>query len=186
MAITQEINLESLEAAIIARLTANFPDVKTIIFDYDRQAKIPELPAILLELTQAEPDEDTGTGQLHLVGRFEARCLIGALTTGHGHKARKLSLNLARYIYQTRWGEKQTDQSESEVQPVTPAQVIGCYPDDFDPRFDQLDVWRVDWEQSFYVGESVWQSNAEIPQQVFVGENGDNHHLLIDDRPPTP
>ncbi len=74
---------------------------------------------------------------------------------------RKFSAAFAAWLRLKRWPGVSTDA----------AQVIGCYPDEFDPDLDQYEVWRVEWSQVLYLGTNVWTNEGKIPTQVFVGNN---------------
>lgn len=176
MALTEGINIELLHSRIVQRLGEAFPDTALIKFDYNRLEKKIPTPCILLELTEFEPKDDMGTGQLHGVCRFEARCLVNSLKSqAAGADVRQMAIGLAGYIYKTRWGTRQPNAldpyAETETLPVGAAEIIGCFPDAFYPDLDEYEVWRVEWEQKVYIGDSAWIPTGQIPTAIYVNEN---------------
>ncbi len=176
MALTEGINIELLHGRVVERLAASFPAMGLIRFDYERTQKKMPTPAILLELTQFEPAEDMGTGQLHGICRFEAHCITRALQNPDSAvDVRTLAIALAGYIHHTRWGTRQAQSidpyAETDVLPVGPARILGCFPDAWYPDMDQHDVWRVEWEQAVYLGDSAWVTSGQIPTAIYVNEN---------------
>ncbi|PZQ21169.1 MAG: hypothetical protein DI569_12965 [Sphingopyxis macrogoltabida] len=155
-----EITLDGLHAAIVVAIRGQFPSLDFVEAYSEDRDKIPT-PACLVELTEFEADADTdpGTGQLSGVANFSARFLMGFRQPGLLPKLeiRKLALAFAAFAHKQRWG-----------QPVGAAQVVGAWPDDFDPELDQYEVWRVEWRQTIDLGETVWKPTP-IPTTVHLG-----------------
>lgn len=147
------LTLEAVHDAIVRAVRAQFPDLRTVeAYRLDRRSV--NAPACLIELTELEvlTDRDPGTEELAVQARFEARFVIGFRQgTGNPKLAvRKLAAAFAVFARLNRWG----------VHGIGPAQVIGCYPDDFEPEMDQYECWRVDWAQELRLGESVWVNDG--------------------------
>lgn len=146
-----ELTLDALHDAIVARIKAQFPALKTVqAYRLDRKA-LPT-PACLVELTEFETTSDAmdpGTEQLAVTARFEARLILGFKTPQAKLEIRKLAASVAAFARLNRWGL-----------PVGPAEVIGAYPDDFDPELDQYECWRVEWTNVIHLGESVWNDEG--------------------------
>lgn len=157
-----EITLDEVHGAIVAAISAQFPSLETVEFYSQDRARI-RTPACLLELASVEvdPDIDPGTGQLAVMADFEARFLISFKQPGLNPKLeiRRLALAFAAFARSNRWGV-----------PVGPAEVIGAFPDDFDPELDQYEVWRVEWRQAIHLGESVWNVEGVTPSTVMLGQ----------------
>lgn len=149
------ITLDALHEAIVAAIRQQFPSLATVEAYRQPRGTLP-LPACLVELAELEAadDLDPGTGQLALQARFEARLVIGFRQEGRnpGLEIRKLAAALAHFVHQQRWGL-----------PVGAADVLGCWPDDFDPGLDQFECWRVEWQQVIHLGESVWTDEGQTP-----------------------
>lgn len=152
------IDLDALNDAIIASIRSQFPALATVADYRDDRKQLP-LPAVLISLTDLEPDpdEDPGTEQLAAIARFEAQIVIGFRTANAKREIRKLAAALAHHIYGSRWG-----------QPVEAARVTAIVPDDFSPELDRFEVWRVEWQQIVHIGTSIWTNDGEIPTRVLA------------------
>lgn len=157
------INLDGLQDAIIASIAGAFPALATVE-DYREDRKQLALPAVLINLTDFEPDPDAdpGTEQLAAIARFEALIVIGFRTANAKREIRKLAAALGLHVHMNRWG-----------QPVEAARVTSIVPDDFAPELDRFEVWRVEWQQIVHIGTSVWNNDGIIPTQVFVSFSPD-------------
>lgn len=147
------LTLDAVHEAIVHAIRAQFPGLRTVeAYRLDRRSV--NAPACLIELAELEAltDRDPGTGELAVQARFEARFVIGFRQGVNNPKMeiRKLAAAFAVFARLNRWG----------VRGIGPAQVIGCYPDDFDPEMDQYECWRVDWAQELRLGESVWADDG--------------------------
>ncbi len=170
-----EVTLDQLHDAIVAAIQAQFPDLQTVEFYSDQRTDAMPKPACLLELAEmdAAPDIDPGTEQLAMQCRFEARLVIGFRTVKAKLEIRKLAGAFAAWLRKEnqRWGL-----------PVGPAEVIGCYQDDFVPDLDQYEVWRVEWVQVIHLGESVWKDDGtEVPTTVYLGQYPEIGLAHVDD-----
>jgi hypothetical protein len=114
---------------------------------------------------EAAEAQDPGTEQIALVARFEARFILGFRTHEAQLEARKLAGAFAAYLRKhPRWPGVVTG----------PAEVIGCYRDEFDPELDQFEVWRVEWAHVIHLGgESVWAPEGITPTTVYLGVTPD-------------
>lgn len=152
--------LDAVHAGIVAAIEAQFPALQTVeAYRLDRR-NLP-VPACLIELTEMEVDPtiDPGTEQLPVLARFEARFVIGFRQGALNPKleVRKLAAAFASFARLQRWGC-----------PIGPAEVVGIYPDDFDPELDQYECWRVEWQQVIHLGGTVWTDDGEVPTRVFT------------------
>lgn len=150
------IDLDALIDAITASITAAFPVFATVEA-YREDRKSLALPACLVQLVDLEPTDDIGTEQLPVVAHFEAQVILGFRTDAVKRAAPKLAASVALHIRARRWG-----------QPVEPATVTAIEPDSFDPRLDEFEVWRVDWQQTIHIGPSIWGDDGMFPSQVLV------------------
>jgi hypothetical protein len=172
-----QITLEELHTAIVNAIEAKYPAIPTVEFYSTIRQGMP-LPACLLELTEMDsaPDKDPGTQQLAVDARFEARFIIGFRTADAKLAVRSLAGSFAAWLRyeEQRWGK-----------PVGPAEVIGCYQDDFSPELDQFEVWRVEWTQTLHLGERVVDEGGAIPQAFYsfvpyVGLGNEEYYRALD------
>lgn len=149
------IMLDEIHEAIVGAVRRQFPALLTVEAYRQVRGALP-VPACLVELAELEATDelDPGTGQLAVMARFEARLVIGFRQGGlnPGLEIRKLAAALAAFVHQQRWGL-----------PVGAADVLGCWPDDFDPGLEQYECWRVEWQQVLHLGESVWTNEGRTP-----------------------
>lgn len=158
-------DLDALHQGIVDAIKAQFPQLVTVE-DYREETERVQLriPACLLELSEMTPvlEEDSGTDQLPVQLRFEARLILGFREQKVKRAIRTLAGSFAAWVYQNQFG-----------QPVEGAQVMGAYPDDFDPTLDQFEVWRVEWQHLAFLGDTVWNGEEFLPQTVLVGISPD-------------
>ncbi len=155
-----ECDLGLLHQVMTDEIKAAFPALQTVEF-YSLERKDLPLPACLLEMCEMEADnrEDPGTEQQAVTARFEARFIIGFRTPQAKLEVRKLAGAFAAFL-----------RKQLRFLPAKsgPAEVIGCYPDDFDPKLDEYEVWRVEWSHVLHLGSSVWTNDGTIPEIVLV------------------
>lgn len=151
------LDLDALHDGIRDSIAAAFPALATVE-DYREDRNGLRLPAVLIEMTELEPDieADPGTEQLACLARFDAHIVIGFRTLAAKREIRKLAAALAKHVHGNRWGQR-----------VGPAEVVAVAPDDFTPELDRFEVWRVEWQQPVHIGESVWRNDGETPIPVF-------------------
>lgn len=158
-----ETDIPGLYAAIVASIQAAFPDLQTVEFDRDDSERtVLPVPACLLELTEleAEPDLDPGTDQICVMARFEAELVLGFRTPAVKRSARVLAAALCAHLHKTRhWPNGKAGAIE----------VMGAWPSQFKPELDQYEVWRVEWRQPLYLGESIWKNDGTTPTEIYYG-----------------
>lgn len=156
-----EVTLEQVHSAIVERIKAAFPALKTVeAYRQDRKSLL--VPACLVNLMEmeVEPEDDPGTEQLAVTAHFEAVLVIHFRQGDKNPKLeiRKLAAAVAQFVHRQRWGL-----------PVSPAVVEAISEDGFDPELDQFEAWRVEWRQVLHLGESCWDGEGIIPQRIFLG-----------------
>lgn len=148
------VDLKALHDAICAAIAAQFPALRTVeAYREEVERTTLATPACLVELfeLEASAENDPGTEQLAMMARFEARLVLGYREADAKIEARRLAAAVAQFVLRQNWGLGPS---------VDRAAVLGCYPDDFDPRLDQYEVMRVEWEQLIRVGTDVWSGEG--------------------------
>lgn len=186
-----EVTISSFQAAIVAQIKAQFPAYVIVEFDREEtdrdQIEAADLPAVLLDLTEFEPeaDDDPGTGQMAMRCRLEARVIIGYRTAAAKTTARGLAGDLATWLRLKRFT---TADCLTE-----PAHVIGAYKDDFQPGLDRYVVWRVEWTQIINLGTNIYyDAGGPVPDVLYgiapdIGlGNEDKYQHLFGPAPGTP
>lgn len=169
-----ETDIVGLYAAIVAAIATKFPDLATVEFDdADEDHDLPAVPACLLQLAEwdAEPDLDPGTDQICVMARFEAELVLGFRTPEVKRSARVLAAAMCAFLHKLRHFPNGK---------AGAIEVMGAWPSQFKPHLDQYEVWRVEWRQPLYLGESVWAAEAtgstpDKPIYSWVPEIGNDH-----------
>ncbi|MDR2164585.1 MAG: hypothetical protein LBO79_02930 [Zoogloeaceae bacterium] len=152
-------NLAALHAAILSGLSAKLPQGICVQAYPDlrgREARV-TLPAVLLELSELEPGEEPGTGEVPLIGRFHAFAVIDPNLPDACMQVRELAAKIAVALHDENWGL-----------PITPARLVMAGEDGFRPELDGYLSWMVEWTQEFHLGALEWPYPVS-PREVFLG-----------------
>lgn len=153
------ITIQGVHDAIGAAIRAQFPAL-TCVEAYLADRKPPAPRACLYELVDFETTADAadpGTEQLAVTARFSARLLISFREQPNSKmQIRTLAAAFAAWLRLQRFG-----------QPIGPAQVIGAYPDDFEPELDQYECWRVEWTHVLHLGATMWNDDGVRLEPVY-------------------
>jgi hypothetical protein len=144
-------DLDQLHQAIIASLTAGFPDIPNV-FDYlEKPQSTLKKPALTVQLTDMEmlPDQDSGDQQLPVKASFTAYLVLDPHEPHAERTIRKRASDLALFIQGQRWG----------LTGICPAAITGLSVDQFEPDLDRALVWSIDFTQEFHLGKSVWDDD---------------------------
>jgi hypothetical protein len=161
--IDPEVNIEALHTAIRDQLAAAFPDFQTVQFYRDDEDTLFPLPAILLAMTEVEPqpDSDAGTNQLPALLRFEAHVVMGHRSPATHMAVRKAATALAAWLFKHRFS------------PCDETQVIACEPDEFAPKADKFMIWRVEFVMLAFLGETAWTNDGTVPTDALYSWSPD-------------
>jgi hypothetical protein len=156
------LDLDALHSQIEAEIKAQYPDLKVVEFYRTEERQQLPLPAVLLDMTELEvqDENDPGTGQLAVNARFEAEIIFGFNTPNVKREIRKFAAAFAAWLRLRRW--------QGIVGPDA-VHVTGCYRDAFHPQLDKYEVWRVEFAQVLYLGDNVWTNDGKIPTNIYVG-----------------
>lgn len=177
-----DIDLDTLHAAIVADISAKFPDLQTVEFyrgEGQEDRKALPTPACLLELSEMEAslEDDPESEQLAVIAHFEAALLIRFNAPNAKRSVRRLAAAFAAWIHKRRWNDPA---NPGKKLPTGPCVVVGAYKDDFsgmtpgqrDAPLDQFEVWKVEWRQIVHLGAGVWNDEGETPARIF-GPDGE-------------
>ncbi|MDN5248213.1 MAG: hypothetical protein QWI36_03700 [Wolbachia endosymbiont of Tyrophagus putrescentiae] len=117
-------------------------------------------PAVFVELRSLEPGRDSGTEELALKARFEARIVIDSTIENASLIIRSLAAEVAKVVNKNTWEMN-----------VSPAEFLFAEQDDFKPELNAYLVWLVEWEHEMHVGKSVWEGGKIKPHTINIGEN---------------
>ena len=110
-----------------------------------------------MDLASLDFGDDPATEQLALIGRFEARVIVNAADNGQ-MRVRELAIEVAKVIHNKNFGMK-----------TRLSRLVSIGPDQFSPELDAYDVWVVEWEQQFDIGQSVWDGTGVVPTEILLG-----------------
>jgi len=148
--------ITDLHNAIIVEITDKIAGIQTSGF-YPKLRAAVAVPAVFVNLASLEPGSDPGTQQLAVIARFEARVIV-ADKEGSELQVRELAAEVARIIHCNNFGVD-----------VTTAKLVAVGSDGFSPELDAYDVWLVEWEHEFHLGDSIWDGESVRPETIFIG-----------------
>lgn len=174
-----ELNLADVFKAIENDIKKRFPSLVNVVFFPDEPQSSTQMPvpACLLDVSEMEVDleVDPGTEQLPVRLSFSAFMVISAMTDGNTKlQIRLMAAALVSFLKFRHWVDHNSPGTDNEPNylPSDPAIPVGAYRDDFTPGMDRFEVWRVDWEQVFYFGKSVFDTSF-LPSRVWLGLSPD-------------
>jgi len=159
----EALDLGAALDTVVATLAAAFPTFKTVAAE-DESRKTLEVPAIVVQMSELEPDpdKDSHTGQFPCLVRIEARIILGYRTPNVRREVIKAAGALAAAVHNERlgvaWGA---------------AVVLAVEPDDFAPQADQFDIWRVEWAHAADIGPSFFIDDGLTPTQLLTSWSPD-------------
>ncbi|WNO10434.1 hypothetical protein [Teredinibacter sp. KSP-S5-2] len=125
------------------------------------------LPALVVELVELEPDADPGTGELALRAHWEAR--VVTLESQPEPQSWELVSAVLFELFQAPW----------MLENVGLVQIKSVARDYFSPEFQGHRIWLIEWVQPLRLGENKWDTEGIVPQSIFVYPLGDETGELI-------
>ena len=152
------VTLTQVHNAILARLREKFP--KATVESYNPEESLSVLaPALLLELEEFDPGDDAGDDRLPAQCRFSIHCVLGWEVKNLALEIREFAAAVVMLV--------RNDGIWLKGSVLTKPKQIGAYPGNFRKDMNSgYDSWVVSWEQTVYLGESVWTAEGVTPQQV--------------------
>lgn len=150
------IDLGQALDSIVELIAAQFSTFKTVAAE-DEDRKELKVPAIILQISELEPDpdKDAHTGQFPCHVRVEARIVLGHRTPKVRRETAKAAGALAAFVHSNRlgvaWG---------------PAVILAAEPDEFAPAAAQFDTWRLEWAHNADLGQSYFVDEGVTPEMV--------------------
>ncbi|MFW2072635.1 hypothetical protein ACG9Y7_04135 [Acinetobacter gerneri] len=161
------VNIAELHQCIEREFSKKFPQFKLIKFyreEEERRAPDPkDLPALLLEIPEFELnlDEDSGTEQMPLVARIEARIIDTFNQRDAKIKIRALAVSLAYFLYKNKRFYQMQNKAAGHVVVETITE------DNFFQELDRYEVWRVDFSLPINIGDNIWSESGVTPTPVY-------------------
>jgi|GEM_PF-982893 len=150
--------LTQVHEAILARLRDKFPKVTVESYDPDSELSV-LAPALFLELEDFDPGDDIGDERLPAQCRFSIHCVLGWEVENLALEIREFAAAVAMLV--------RNDGIWQKGGALTNPKLISAYPGNFRKDMNSgYDSWVVSWEQTVYLGESIWTAEGITPQQV--------------------
>lgn len=160
MDIDTTVDIDALQAKIVADIRAQFPALVTVDFFYDDR-KAPPRPACLLEFGDFEPSaegNDPGTGQLSIDVRFAATMIIDGIDIQPAKKSiRRLVTAFIGWLHNRRFPPHVTG----------PSIFLNASKDDFNPTLDAYECWRIEWLMTIHVGTTNVDNSGNTPTPLY-------------------
>lgn len=170
--------LAEFHTAIKTVIAANFgANVNTVIWyqqgeEANGQPLPVRTPAIILEIEAAEEGDDIGDERAPLLCHITAYCILGQQTTDLQIQVRTFAAQLFASVRKNKWGLGKA---------VSFPGGITLGPGKFDPEKTGYDSWFVSWDQTLYIGASVWYSSGILPTEVWVSWSPEIGEDFVDD-----
>lgn len=159
----EPFSLEQLFGTIEQHLLSHLSGVQMVGFWPVLEGATIPLPAVFLELAEAEPGSDPGTGETVLTCKFEARIVVDAIRDDHHRQAVQLATQLAVLLRAQYWG----------VDHVGPSVFVQTVQDWTKPELDGYTVWLVEWNQEITLGEEEWPWLDDPPTHLEIDLGSD-------------
>jgi len=156
----EPFSLEQLFSTVEQYLLDHLPGVQMVGFWPVLEGHAPaiHLPAVFLELAEAEPGADPGTGETVLTCKFEARIVVDAIKDDHHRQAVQLATQLAVLLRAQYW----------DIDNVGPTVFVQAIQDWTKPELDGYTVWLVEWTQDITLGEEEWPWPDDQPTHLDI------------------
>lgn len=160
----EQIMFDTAHERILAQLQEKFPvfakvgdyGILTVKKGENRERLV--VPAAILHMDSFEPDSEKsnpGTGQRVFSVRWELRIMLNTKDADYDRKVRSLAAAVARWIDGNRFGKGYE------------AKFIRSEEDEFDERLIKFRPWLIEFEQSYLLGEDVWEDEGTTPTEVY-------------------
>lgn len=154
------VTLNDLHNAIVATTQAAFGSVVETVAAYSPlQADPINTPAVLIEMDSADEGEDCGDGRVPLKCQFLAHCILSTKTPNVQVEVRAFAAQMFQVVRHNNWGLTGN---------VTRPASLSMLPGEFRPGNHGYESWIVAWEQTLYLGDSVWTGGVR-PETVYLG-----------------
>lgn len=162
--------IPAIFAAMEAQIRAALPAIKTVGAINAVTGHGINTPAALIDVEGMREGQDDGQGQLPVVLRFVAYCILSTATDKAEIEIQNFATELFRLVRRNTWGIQGVDIPEN----------LEAVPADFGPDKPGYEIWAVTWEQTIRVGGSVWEGGSR-PSTVFLGVAPDIGPPHVDD-----
>lgn len=134
--------IANIHSDIITALSNEFPEFLEI-GDYEELNDAPNTPSLFINLQSFDPIADQLPDDFAVTGAFEAYIFYPVQDDILTKKAlREKALEVATFVQGNFWGNPDV---------FSEAKFKLAEKDEFSPVYEGVNIWRVDWEQDFYI-----------------------------------
>ncbi len=159
--------INGLQAAIVADFGQYLSGVQVAIYagqfsEVATKKTLINVPAVWLDFESGKQGADTGTEQVELVCTFTAYAITRVLNNARARNqdAQALAQQVLLRLQNNRFGLSAISRpSGIDLKPMNYAYLVD----------NGLGVCAIRWQQSLYLGESVWDSTGVTPTEVWLG-----------------
>jgi hypothetical protein len=162
------VNLTTLHANLKTQLAAQFP---TCTVDYyPRPGDKIKTPALLIDLDDidASDPDNNGAEQVEVTLRLNVYA-VESYKDGKKLAVRNLAAAVMAFVRGKKWSC-----------PVGAARVIGAYRDTFQGDPLEYECRRIEIEHDALLGIDVWIDDGDVPEEVNVSEQGNEHTPIVE------
>lgn len=162
------LTVPGFHAAIKAAIAAHFgANVNTVEWyeqgeEASGQPKPIKTPAIILELESFSDGDDMGDDRTPLACQITANCILGRSTPDLQIQTSNFAAQLLAKVRKNKWGLARGAGFPGG---------LTAGPGKFDPEKNGYESWFVSWDQTFYLGDSVWAPSGIVPSTVYLGQS---------------
>ena len=170
--------LEAVQAGIKTALAERFALVSVASYSTDSDLSV-LAPACLLELEEFPMGADAGDGRYSAQCNFAIHCVLAYSLENRTAELIEFAAAIAQLVRSSYWLKGS----------VTRGEQVEVFPGNFHKDTNGgYESWVVSWQQTVYLGESMWSAEGIAPQQVLIAraENGesapvDAHEVAINE-----
>jgi hypothetical protein len=163
-------NLKEIIAQIITQITAHFADKSVNVKIFDENDREITAPAILFDIEEISEGNDRGEEMTPLDCVCSAYCVLAANTPDLQAAIRDFAAAMLTLARQNNW---------QLINQATMPEALRAVPAEFAPKNPQIESWVVEWNQTFYLGESIWDDEGVVPTVVNIGYDDGEYTELI-------
>ena len=165
------MSIKMVHAAMVDSFADKFADTVSEIRAYAAVDGSVITPSIIIAMESADEGEDCGDGRVAINAKFCAYCYLGINTQNIQLELREFVTQVFAHVKNNVWN----------LDNVLVPQHIEAGPGDFNPADNGFESWYVSWEQTIYLGDSVWDASGIVPSEIYVGLSPDIGNGHIDD-----
>ncbi len=152
--------LKQLQVAVKQAIETEFDSIVKTVELYGDSLESVNTQAVIISMDNADEGNDIGDERVPVQCDFSALCLLGFSTANVQLEIREFALQLFTLVRQNKWNLGTA---------VSFPENLSIQPGPFDPEKNGYESFIVSWQQTVYVGPSVWDASGVMPTEVNLG-----------------